>query len=83
MNFFAIPTLKNDRVCFFSPISISPLRGLNDTFDKARIGISNVGSLARCAAAMTTSAIPTSFFPTAPVFFVFACAIPCPMSFSA
>src|SRR5215467_5635216 len=64
MNFLAMPTLKNERACFLLPISIRPLRSLNDTFDRARIGIANVGSFDRSAAVTTTSAKPTSFFST-------------------
>src|SRR5438552_2267704 len=64
MNFLAIPTLKNERACFRLPISIIPLRGLNDTFESARIGIANVGSFERWAAATTTSAMPTSLVST-------------------
>src|SRR5262245_47283618 len=71
MNFFAMPTLKNVRSCFFPPISIMPLRALNDTFESARIGIANAGSFERCAAAMTTSAIPTSLVSTPPAAFRF------------
>ena len=60
--------------CFFFPISSRPLRSLNVTFDRARIGIAIVGSLACCAAAITRSARPINFFSTAPflVSFVFA-----------
>src|SRR5580765_1112479 len=64
MNFLAMPTLKNVRSCFFLPISIKPLRSLNDTFESARIGIANAGSFARWAAAMNTSAMPTSLVST-------------------
>src|SRR5262245_33960679 len=71
MNFFAMPTLKNVRSCFLRPISIMPLRGLNDTFESARIGISNAGSFERWAAVMTTSAIPTSLVSTPPAAFRF------------
>src|SRR5262245_7328817 len=67
MNFLAMPTLKNVRSCFLRPISIMPLRSLNDTFESARIGIANAGSLARWAAAMTTSAMPTSLVSTPPL----------------
>ena len=70
MNFFAMPTLKNERACFLSPISIRPLRSLKDTFDRARIGIANVGSFDRSAAVMTMSARPINFFSTAPFFLV-------------
>src|SRR5262245_21572691 len=69
MNFLAIPTLKKDRSCFFFPISMRPLRSLKDTFDNARIGMENVGSLERSAAAITMSARPTSFLSTAVAFF--------------
>src|SRR5262245_34994729 len=71
MNFLAMPTLKNVRSCFLRPISIMPLRWLNDTFESARIGISNAGSLERWAAAMTTSAMPTSLVSTPPTAFRF------------
>src|SRR5262249_16064799 len=40
-----------------------------------RTGIDSVGSLLRSAAAITTSATPTSFFSTGPGGFVFACAM--------
>src|SRR6516164_9585531 len=66
MNFLAMPTLKNVRSCFLRPISIMPLRWLNDTFESARIGIANAGSFACWAAAMTTSAMPTSLVSTPP-----------------
>src|SRR5262249_44519330 len=69
MNFLAIPTLKKDRSCFFFPISMRPLRSVKDTFDNARIGMENVGSLERSAAAITMSARPTSFLSTAVAFF--------------
>src|SRR6476469_3046309 len=46
-----------------------PLRALNETFDKARIGMAKVGSFERSAAVTTMSAIPMSFFSTALVFF--------------
>src|SRR5262249_34980428 len=69
MNFLAMPTLKNVRSCFLRPISIMPLRSLNDTFESARIGIANAGSFARWAAAMTTSAMPTSLVSTPPAAF--------------
>ena len=68
MNFFAMPTLKNDRACFFSPISINPLRGLNETFDRARIGMAKVGSFARSAAVMTIGH-SDEFLSTAPFLF--------------
>ena len=70
MNFLAIPTLKNERACFFSPISIKPSRGLKETFDRARMGMENVGSLERSAAVMTMSARPISFLSTTVVFLV-------------
>src|SRR5262249_48605082 len=69
MNFLAMPTLKNERACFLLPISIRPLRSLNDTFDRARIGIARLGSFDRSAAVTTTSARPTSFFSTGVAFF--------------
>src|SRR5262245_51983644 len=73
MNFLAMPTLKKVRSCFLPPISIMPLRVLNDTFESARIGIAKAGSFERWAAAITTSAIPTSLVSTFPaVFFFFA-----------
>jgi len=65
MNFLAIPTLKNDRACFRLPSSISPLRSLKLTFERERTGIARVGSRRRCAAVITMSATPTSFFSTA------------------
>src|SRR5262245_24643204 len=71
MNFLAMPTLKNVRSCFFLPISIMPLRVLNDTFESARMGISNAGSFERWAAAITTSAMPTSLVSTPPAAFRF------------
>ncbi len=70
MNFLAMPTLKNDRACFLSPIVINPLRGLNETFDRARMGMENVGSFERSAAVMTMSARLMSFFSTGVVFLV-------------
>jgi len=69
MNFLAMPTLKNERACFLWPISIRPFRSLNDTFDSARMGMANVGSLDRSAAEITMSAIPMSFFSTTVGFF--------------
>src|SRR5438309_10502050 len=72
MNFFAIPTLKNDRACLRLPISIRPLRSLKVMFDNERIGIVRVGSLPRWAALTTTSATPTSFLSTAVTFRGFA-----------
>src|SRR5262245_4932852 len=71
MNFLAMPTLKNVRSCCLRPISIMPLRSLNDTFESARIGIANAGSFARWAAAMTRSAMPTSLVSTPPAAFRF------------
>src|SRR5690348_10711941 len=71
MNFLAMPTLKNVRSCFLPPISIMPLRSLNDTFESARMGIANAGSFERWAAATTTSAIPTSLLSTPPATFRF------------
>src|SRR5215472_9610935 len=71
MNFLAMPTLKNVRSCFFLPISIMPLRSLNDTFESARIGIANAGSFECWAAATTTSAMPTSLVSTPPATFRF------------
>ncbi len=72
MNFLAIPTLKNERACLRLPSSIRPLRSSNVTLDRERTGIANVGSRRRCAASMTTSATPTSFFSTVPIFRAFA-----------
>src|SRR6476620_8619052 len=69
MNFLAMPTLKNERACFLWPISISPLRSLNETFDSARIGMAKVGSFDRSAAVTTMSAMPISFFSTTLGFF--------------
>src|SRR5262245_18086935 len=71
MNFVAMPTLKSVRSCILRPISIMPLRSLNDTFESARIGIANAGSFECWAAAMTTSAIPTSLVSTPPAGFRF------------
>src|SRR5262245_5282422 len=78
MNFLAIPTLKNVRACFLRPISMMPRFSLTLTLARLRTGIESAGSWLRCAAVITTSATPTSFFSTAPLFFCFFCA----MSFS-
>src|SRR6185295_762750 len=86
MNLLAMPMLKNDRACFLSPISSKPLRSLKVTFERARIGISIVGSFARCAAEITRSASPINLFSTIPFFvdFVFAIVVlfflPCQLS---
>src|SRR4030095_8923406 len=73
MNFLAIPTLKNVRACFLRPISMMPRFSLKLTLARLRTGIESAGSLLRCAAVMTTSATPTRFFSTAPLFFSFFC----------
>src|SRR2546428_10203992 len=72
MNFLAIPTLKNDRACLRRPSSIRPLRSSNVTLESERTGIAGVGSFRRCAASMTRSATPTSFFSTVLTFRAFA-----------
>src|SRR5437899_12640010 len=72
MNFLAIPTLKNDRACLRRPSSIRPLRSSNVTLESERTGIARVGSFRRCAASMTRSATPTSFFSTVLTFRAFA-----------
>src|SRR5262245_25570490 len=64
INFLAMPTLKKVRSCFLRPISIMPLRELNETLESARMGISKPGSRERWAAWMTTSAMPTSLVST-------------------
>src|SRR6266550_6467520 len=75
MNFLAIPTLKNVRACFLRPISMRPRFSSKVTLAKLRTGIERVGSLLRCAAVITRSAMPTSFFSTAPLLFGFFCAM--------
>src|SRR5215475_3805130 len=71
MNFFAMPTLKNERACLRRPSSIKPFFSSNVTLARLRTGIESVGSLLRSAAVMTVSAMPTSFFSTSPLLFAF------------
>src|SRR5262245_37135118 len=78
MNFLAMPTLKNVRACFLRPISMMPRFSLKLTLARLRTGIESAGSLLRCAAVITTSATPTSFFSTTPLLFGFFCAIAFP-----
>ena len=75
MNFLAMPTLKNVRACFLRPISMMPRFSLKFTLARLRTGIERVGSWLRCAAVMTRSAMPMSFFSTAPLLFGFFCAM--------
>src|ERR1044071_1115015 len=75
MNFFAMPTLKNERACLRLPISIRPRFSSKVMLARLRTGIDKVGSWLRCAAPITTSATPISFFSTAPFLFVFFLAI--------
>src|SRR6058998_3996774 len=72
MNFLAMPTLKNDRACLRRPSSIRPFFSSNVTFESERTGIANVGSRRRCAASMTMSATPMSFFSTVVILRAFA-----------
>src|SRR5262249_18992428 len=74
----AIPTLKNVRSCFRRPISMMPRFSLKLTLARLRTGIESAGSLLFCAALITTSATPTSFFSTTPLFFGFFCAMSFP-----
>ena len=55
--------VENVRACFLRPISMMPRFSLKLTLARLRTGIERAGSLLRCAAVMTTSATPTSFFP--------------------
>src|ERR1041385_7084480 len=71
MNFFAMPTLKNERACLRLPSSIRPRFSSKLMLARLRIGIENVGSLLRSAAVMTVSAMPMSFFSTTPLVFAF------------
>src|SRR5262245_6329364 len=75
MNFLAMPTLKNVRSCFRRPISMMPRFSLKLTLARLRTGIESAGSLLFCAALIITSATPTSFFSTTPLFFGFFCAM--------
>src|SRR6185503_1582778 len=80
MNFFAMPTLKNERACFRLPISIRPRFSSKVMLARLRTGIDRVGSWLRCAAPITTSATPIRFFSTAPFFF--SCSLPLAASFT-
>src|ERR1041385_8226672 len=71
MNFFAMPTLKNERACLRLPSSIRPRFSSKLMLARLRIGIENVGALLRSAAVMTVSAMPMSFFSTTPFVFAF------------
>jgi hypothetical protein len=69
---FSLPTLKS---ALFAPTHLDDTRFSLLTLAKLRTGIASAGSWLRCAAVMTTSATPMSFFSTTPLFFGFFAAI--------